>query len=62
MLLFETAMSIINDRISNIYEDKIEAYQFLNDYGYSDLLTFQQRHILEDLVERGVIETDEWHI
>ena len=62
MLMFETAMAVINDRIEHLFEDTVEAMQFLNDYGYVDKLTFEQRKILEDLVESGIVQTDEWHI
>ena len=62
MLLLDTALAIVSDRVSNIYEDKIEAYQFINDYGYTDQLTTPQQNILYDLVERGVVETDEFFV
>jgi len=60
MILLETALAVVSDRVPLTYEDKIEAYHFINDYGYNDKLTEQQQKELEDLVERGIVETPIW--
>jgi hypothetical protein len=62
MLLYETAFHIINDRIPNTFEDILEAYQFINDYGYTDKLNSRQMKILEEFVENGAVITDPFHI
>jgi len=62
MLLLETAFRIVNNEIGATHEDVVEAFQFLNDNGYADKLSARQRHLLDDLVEKGLVETDPWHI
>ena len=62
MLLLETAFKIVNGQIDTTHEDVVEAFQFLNDSGYADRLDSRQRQILDDLVAKGLVETDAWHI
>lgn len=58
MMLFQTAMMVINDQVGATYEDKIEAYQFLNDNFYLDKLTPSQAQEFHNLVESGIVETE----
>ena len=57
MMLFDTAMMILNDQVGASLEDKIEAYQFMNDNFYLDKLTPKQKMEFSNLVEGGIVYT-----
>jgi hypothetical protein len=59
-LLQRLAQQIINNELGGTFEDKIEAYQFMNDNFFLDLLTEKQRSEFNMLVEGGQIETAPW--
>ncbi len=58
-LLKDTAICIIHDT-GAVFEDKIEAYQFMNDNFLLDSLTERQKAEFNILVEGGEIQTAPW--
>lgn len=55
MILRDTALNIINNPGYHIYDDLIEAYQFVNDNGLIDHLRPSQVDLLNYYVEIGVV-------
>jgi len=60
MLLRETALRVINSPEEFLYEDTVEAYQFINDNGLVDQLNDDQTMILMDMVESGMVLSAPW--
>lgn len=59
-LLQDLAFKILNGDLGGTFEDKIEAYQFVNDNFLLDSLNGQQRAEFNMLVEGGQVETAPW--
>ena len=58
MIIIEIALRVVNFPEDYLFEDSIEAYQLLNDWGHTDKLNNTQKKILEDLIESGIILTE----
>jgi hypothetical protein len=58
--LQEIAFKILNGEVGGTFEDKIEAFQFVNDNFLIDKLSPAQQQDYNSLVEMGVIETAPW--
>ena len=58
MIIIEIALRVVNFPEDYLFEDSIEAYQLLNDWGHTDKLNNTQKKILEDLIESGIIITE----
>jgi hypothetical protein len=57
MMLRDVAKAILNDDIGATYQDKIEAYQFMNDNFLLDELSPYQQEEFRNMVELGIIAT-----
>jgi hypothetical protein len=57
MILQDTALAILRGDVGATYNDRIEAYQFMNDNFLLDQLTPVQAAEYNTLVEGGVINT-----
>lgn len=59
-LLQELALKIVNGELGSTFEDRIEAFQFMNDNFLLDQLS--EKHVTEFniLVEGGQVETAPW--
>lgn len=59
-LLHELAHKILSGELGGSFEDKIEAYQFMNDNFYLNELSDRERAEFNMLAEGGQIETAPW--
>ena len=57
MILKDHAVAINNGAVNSTEEDVVEAYQFVNDNGYTDELNPKQLLRLRELVESQLIAT-----
>lgn len=59
-LLQDLAFQIVKDQIGATFEDKIEAYQFINDNWLVDRLPGVLQEEYNMLIETGIIDTAPW--